>query len=903
MKRSEPGALTAWTATTLTRVLLLLYPPAFRKDTGHALVADVGRRAVDLACSRTRAHVGLWLARLTASLVANAFAAWIESLRGRRSESRLAVFSSLDFKLAIRMLLKNPGLTLTSGLGIAVAVAIGVGFFAITHSRFYPAIPLSEGDRLVGLENWDSRTTREERRALHDFVLWRAEMKSVEDMAAFRTVRRNAIARDGSVELVKVAEITPSGFRQARVPPLLGRTLVDGDAAPGAAPVIVIGFNVWRSRFASAPDVVGRDIRLGDTVYTVVGVMPDGFAFPVWHRFWTPLKIDLSDIKRGEGPPIFISGRLAPGRGLADANAELAVIGERMAAQFPDTHKYLRPEVLPYTYQFAGMSRKSPDGFWSMSLLASLLLVVVCVNVAILIYARTATRLGEIAVRSALGASRGRIVAQLFAESLVLSTLSAAVGLAVVTMLLDKSRVVMGEAGDWNFWGDYTVTGTALVYMVALIVLAAVITGLVPALQATGRRVQFNLAQFHSGSGLRLGRTWTTLIVVQVSVACAVVPIAVGLGLFQVRDFFRVPGFPVEQILFARVGLEREPPAQPSHFANLQAELARLVDAEPGVAGRSFTLDLPGDGESERVAIENDATASGAGATRDVLRSTVDLNFFRLFDVELLAGRSFGAGDRGENAADAVIVNRAFVGRVLGGGDALGRRVRYVSQNARKPGDPQPERWYEIVGVVENIDANPFASNLVDPCVYHPLKNVEGTRVGLAIRVAGIDQGSLARRIGQIAAGVDSGLEVEVDSLAERYRFLRTALSIAAAAIGIGVLSVLLLSAAGVYALMSFTVEQRRREIAIRMALGARQGRLLGDIFRRALGQVSLGVVLGVGVAVLIDATSDGEALGGRADLLLSIMVVVMSLVGLFAAAGPARRGLRIAPAEALKSE
>jgi len=461
----------------------------------------------------------------------------------------------------------------------------------------------------------------------------------------------------------------------------------------------------------------------------------------------------------------------------------------------------------------------------------------------------------------------------------------------------------MAEAGDWNFWGDYTVTGTALVYMGALIMLAAVITGLIPALQATGRRVQFNLAQFHSRSGLRLGRTWTTLIVIQVSVACAAVPIAVGLGLFQVRDFFRVPSFPVEQILFVHVGLEREPPAQPSHFAHLQEELARKVDAEPGVAGRSFTLDLPGDGESGRVAIENDATASGAGATRDVVRSTVDLNFFRLFEVDLLAGRSFEAGDRGENAADAVIVNRAFVHRVLGGRDALGRRVRYVPENAREPGDPQAERLYEIVGVVENIDANPFGPNLVDPCVYHPLKNVEGTRVGLAVRAAGIDQESLARRIGQIAAGVDPALEVEVVPLAEHYRHLRTALSIAAAAIGIGVLSVLFLSAAGVYALMSFTVEQRRREIAIRIALGAQRGRLLGDIFRNALRQVSLGVVIGVGVALLIDGTSDGEALRGRGGLLLSVMVVVMMVVGLFAALGPARSGLRIAPSEALKSE
>ena len=247
----------------------------------------------------------MWLVRLTTSLLVNAFAAWGEQLipgwrrhPGRprvRSGAGWSTFSWLDLKLAIRMLVKYPGLTLVGGLGIAVAVAIGVGFFALFHSRFYPNIPLSEGHRLVGLENWDRRTNKENRRSLHDFVLWRAEMKSVEDMTAFRTVARNAIVEDGSVESVQVAEITPSGFRLARVPPLLGRSLLDADAAPGAAGVIVIGFDVWQSRFASAPDIVGRTLRLGRTAHTIVGVMPDGFAFPVNHRYWTPSTADPSD--------------------------------------------------------------------------------------------------------------------------------------------------------------------------------------------------------------------------------------------------------------------------------------------------------------------------------------------------------------------------------------------------------------------------------------------------------------------------------------------------------------------------------------------------------------------------------------------------------------------------------
>ena len=467
---------------------------------------------------------------------------------------------------------------------------------------------------------------------------------------------------------------------------------MDGDAAPGAAPVIVIGFDVWRTRFASDPDIVGRDLRLGRTVHSIVGVMPDGFAFPVNHRFWTPLKADPSEYERGKGPSIFISGRLAPrgqpGRRARRADGDRKPHGRRVPGHPPII---FARKSCPTPIHSLGMNRNSSDDFWPMSVLVSLLLVVVCVNVAILIYARTATRMGEIAVRSALGASRGRIVAQLFAESFVLSAGAAAVGLVVVMVALDWARSSWQRLGESTFWADYSLPGTALVYFVALTVLAAVITGVIPALRATGRRVTWNLHQFHSAAGLRMGRTWTTLIVVQVSVASAAIPIAVALGWFEVRDIFNVPNFPVEQILFAEVGLDREPPTRTgrrAHRAALPRTLRackrscpRRLEAEPGVVGHSFTLGLPNVGRPARVAIENDAT--GSETTRQVQPSTVDLNFFRTFDVDVLAGRPFRAGDRGEGAADVVLVNRAFADQLLGNGDAQGRRIRYVPDNPR----------------------------------------------------------------------------------------------------------------------------------------------------------------------------------------------------------------------------
>jgi predicted permease len=871
-------------AGALARALLYLYPPSFRREMGAALVGDVRRRAG----TRAGLRFWLWLIRLTGSLVGNAVAAWAEKVT---AVARASVVSILDLKLAFRMLVRYPGLTLTGGLGIAVAVAVGVGFFALLHSRFYPVIPLPDGERLVGLENWDRSTHREERRALQDFLVWRAEMKSVEDITAFRDVTRNAIAPDGSVEVAQVAEITPAGFRLTRVPPLLGRGLVDADATPGAPPVVVIGADVWRGRFASDPRALGRQLRLGRTMHSVVGVMPEGFAFPVNHRYWIPMAEPRPDASRDRrGPQLYIAGRLAPGFSLTSANAELAAIGTRMAAAFPQTHEHLRPEVVPYAYPFAGMSRSSADMFWPGSVLVGLILVVVSVNVAILVYARTATRLGELAVRSALGASRARLVGQLCAESCVLSTAAAVIGVLLAKVALDWTRAGLSTLQQANFWSDYTLSGAGVGFGIALAVLAAVITGLVPALRATRRRA--DLRRFTPGA-LRLGRTWTTLIIVQVSIASAALPAAVGLGWFQVRDIFNLPRFPVNEIVFADVTLDRESVAPGQDLARMQEQLSLKLDETSTVVRHAFLIGLPNIGRGGRIVIENDPAPPGT--SHQIQPATVDVNFFRTFDVNVLAGREFAAGDFGGGAPGAVLVNRAFVDRVLLGGSALGRRIRF-------DGDAQ-SRWREIVGVVENIDANPFGDALSAPRVYQPLMNAERTRASLAVRIAESERGGLARRLPEIAAGIDPALQVRIGPFEDLYRLQRLGLTTAAIGIGVALLSVILLSSAGIYALMSFTVTQRRREIAIRTALGAQPRRLLGGIFGQAARRLSAGVVIGAGLVLLLDYSQDGEVLAGHAGSVVPLVIGVMIAVGLAAAFGPARRGLRIEPVEALKGE
>jgi putative ABC transport system permease protein len=451
-------------------------PADVREDVSGDLEEMFRRRTVSEGLTRSR----VWYWRQTLSFSAHFL---MERLRDRPAETSRTSgahaaalpredwmstgMSWMDFKLGWRMLVKYPGLTLVGGLGMAVAIAIGAGSFALIYASLHPTLPLDEGERIVGLENWDADINNQDYRSLHDFVSWRDELKSVETIGAFRAIQRNLVAPDGRSEAIAVAEMTASGFQVARVPPLLGRPLVSADERTGAPAVLVIGYELWRTRFASESSIIGRSVRLGATVHTVVGVMPPGFEFPVNHRAWVPLRLNPSDYERRQGPRISVFGRLAPGVTLERAQVELTTIGQRTAAAFPKTHERLRPRVVLYTEtMFDDEPRR---GLHFMQVLISLLVVVVGVNVAILVYARTATRQTEIAVRTALGASRRRIVGQFFVEALVLSLVAASAGLFLANVALRQAdaaaKQLAAPMGSVPFWMTFELSSGTVVYV------------------------------------------------------------------------------------------------------------------------------------------------------------------------------------------------------------------------------------------------------------------------------------------------------------------------------------------------------------------------------------------------------------------------------------------------------
>ena len=800
-----------------------------------------------------------------------------------------------DARLALRMLVKNPVLSVVGGLGMAVAIAIATGFFAFL-TFYYSDPPIEDGDRVVTVEyiaGDDSRST------LFDYRLWKDELESVVDLAAYRIQRPFLTSPGGGSARVTVAEMTATGFRLARVPPVLGRPLLESDEAEGAPPVLVIGYREWQQTFAADPAVVGKTVRIDGTPHVVVGVMPEGFRLPNNNGLWTALENVTLD-GPAEGPHLRVFGRLAPGVGMAAAEAEATVIGDRVTATYPQIYERYRPRVLPFIRHLLDVQQYPPWVVWLLQLFAGMILAVVAVNVGVLVYARTALRTGEIAVRMALGASRGRIVSQLFVEALALSAAAAALGLVIAQVGFHQLTALVDLRDALPYWLVGNLPAATILYAAGLAVLAAFIVGVLPALQATGRHFQATLRQLGAGAGLQMGRRWTVLICLQVAVAVGVLPAVVGVAWNYAPP--PTPTYPASEVL----SFHLRPPSTAAGtvaagsrghgtgYGRLQAELLRRVEADPEVSGVTFASRVS---SSVRIEFEDAASSHNASTSFGTSSHEVDIDYFDVLDVTLLAGRKFDRTDV-RDGGNAVIVSRSFVDQHLGNGNALGRRFREIQADTDVD---VSHPWFEIVGVVEDMLIFSRGRRHL-PATYHPIA-LGSESLSLAARVKGGEPARVAPRIREIAGNVAPGLDLTVTPMGARYRGDGAELRFLLLTVGLITLSVLLLSAAGISAMMSFAVTRRRREIGIRTALGASRRQVIASIFRRSTGQLAVGLLLGAGVAVLLDRLTGGAMLEGQMGPLLTFVAGIMLLSGLLATLGPARRALRIQPMEALREE
>ena len=845
----------------------------------------------------------------------------IQALEALREQRGLPWLDSswLDVKLGLRLLVRNWGLTLVGGLAMSVAIGIAAVVFAAFDVLMWSPLPLEEGDRIVAIQMWDREAGQRRDTPWQDIERWRGSLQSVDDVGAFQTIRRNVITADGSVELVAVAEISAAGFRVARVPPLIGRVIVDADLAPGAAPVIVIGHDVWQRRFAGARDVIGRELRLGETVHTVVGVMPDGFQFPLNFRYWVPLQPGADEMLRNTGPEGVVFGRLAPDATLARAHAEVSALGILPPAlrsaqrEGGPNAEATGARVVPYTFAFTGDFEPRRVG---PALVAVQPRTRIAAAAALREHRDPELRAHRHAAAGVRRPPRPR--RQPRADRLAaLHRVARADGRGRRCRPADPARCV-GRGGR------------------------------APAADPRWPAVLDDLRRFvpHPSLRRRTGRGWGR----------------------RVRPRAGAPGHGAPGAARRRRARRTDQPAAGRHVDHAGDRAGRLLGRR-AAAGRRTRLGHAADRRRRpglrRRGVCDRTCRAGRGPVRSSMRTEdaprslaiasaswrdgfwptrassawrppcgrparnpgcsstsraatcrprslngrlpgfparfnqVDTSFFDIYQVPGLAGRRFNEGDVAAEA-DAVIVNRNFADTIAPGGNALGRRFRYVrAMDGEWLHGPEADRWYEVVGVVGNLPVTTDAR-----VAYHAAAPGQIHPAHLQLRLRGGPAG-LAERLRDVAASVDPTLHVdEVRTLAEIYREHRFGDNLGAITIGAVTGSVLLLSAAGLYALMAFTVAQRRREIGIRSALGAQPGQLVAAVFRRAFWQIGAGSAVGMLAAYLVGRYVPIEQIGGLPiPGVLPGAAAFMLLVGVLASLGPARRGLRIDPTEALRSE
>ncbi len=810
-------------------------------------------------------------------------------------------FSVLDWKLGLRMLIKYPGLTVVGGIAIAFGISVAAVAFDVVDQMVSPRLPFEDGDRIVGLQQLDPRTGSVRTPRLETYATWRRTLRPDVELAAFRNVERNLIVEDGAASPALIAEMTASGFRVTGVQPLMGRVIHDSDEAPAAPAVAVVGFDLWKSAFQGRPDVVGSSIRLGGQHTTVVGVMPEGFGFPFAHRLWVPLKHAPLGLEPGTGPPVVAFARLTGDMTPERFEAAVSRIDAARSARLPEALRELRVSVLPYPRAVQPLPDLGPLGLLAVNVFMVMLLVIICGNVALLTFARTVTREDELAVRSALGASRGRIVGQLFVEALVLGGGAAVVGLVVadigVKRYMHMSYVDSG--GQVAFWMRSGLSSKSIVYLVCLTLVGSAVVGVIPALKVSGRRLRDRLNRAATGLTRPLDGIWSGVLVAQIAVTVMFPPMA-----FFARDHVAKLqsfdlGVDAEQVLAFRIerGADPDRTAAADTAAAIAldfAELARRLGSESTVSGVTFGESLPGMvHRGRRIEVEDPEGGQMTEATVGV--AAVDPHYFEVLGASSVAGRLFEPLDTAASNRP-IVASQQFVEHVLRGRNAVGLRVRFRTDGA------SPEEWFTIIGVVEDVGAIIGDMDPGDDAALYRPTTAAMNPLNVAIRTRGAAD-DFATRLRTLGAAVDPELRLhEVRALDELAASMWTELQFAYRLVTLVSAVALLLSLTCIYSVMSFTVSRRTREIGVRVALGATASRVITQTLRHPMMLVSIGI--GVGTAIVAVLTGlyagtlgavEGASVGGYA----TAMLVVCMLAGIV----PTRRALAVQPVEALSAQ
>ncbi len=800
-----------------------------------------------------------------------------------------------ELRFALRSIVQAPGFSLTAGLILAIGLGLTMYMFSAINAYILRPLPFPEPDELIHVEL--SRPAQGEFSlsvSLHDFVDFRRQQSAFKALAGFYMGTVN-VGGDERPERFDGAFVTANTFAVLGVRPVMGRSFEPAEEEPGAPAAVILGHQLWRNRYGSDPDIIGHVIRVNGREAAVVGVMPEGFRFPVNEDIWVPLVLDTRTLRRGEGTGLEVFGRLESSASLTQARTQFQTIADGLARSYPETNAGTEVVMKPYAEEFVDDSARTT--IYTMFGAVCLVLLIACANVANLILARNSARVGEFSIRAALGAGRGRIIGLILLECLIISIPASALAIWLAHMSGRKTFEIIRSAENFAppYWVNFEADWRSWSFAVAAALAAALAAGIIPAFKAARMDLNANLRQGSvSVAGNPHARLIRILVTLQIALSCVVLT---GGGLMarsviSLRDVDL--GADVRNVLTGRIGLFSTSYPEPSDKLRLLEELHLRLASMPQVEAATLSTSLPGTitGYGE-ISIEG-IPPGGQRQFAQVI--TIAPDYFELFRIPLLEGRIFWSTDRADNPPVA-IVNRFFANRYWPGEKPTGKRLRIGPEEGEGA-------WVTVVGMVPDVVQSEIHQP-VRPAVYVPLAQNPPQFISLALRT-GVEPMNLAESMRRIVAGLDGDLPVYwLRTLQQAIDLGRFQTNFLASLFSIFAVIGLLLGAVGQYALLAYSVSLRSREIGVRRALGARDKTVVRLLLGQALWQVGIGLAVGLVLsfwsAGLLSSILYGIQPRDPGTFITVVAVLILSTT--LASMLPARRALAVDPISVLRHE
>jgi putative ABC transport system permease protein len=804
-----------------------------------------------------------------------------------------------DLRFAVRQMAKKPGFAAVVVLTMALGIGANAAIFSVLDAVLLRPLPYSNPEGLIKVwtrftgigapndQNWVSAP---------EFRDFQQLNKSFSDLAAIGSGSIN-LGVKGSPQRVVGASVTPNLFPMLGAQTLLGRTFLPEEAQPGRDHEVVLSYGLWRRVFGGNPNVVGSTIDIDGVPMTVVGIMPEGFAYPDETEIWGPLAFspdDLSENNRGSHG-YEVLGRMKPGLSLAQVQSDMDRVGKTMIEQhgsYPYQKFNFGIILHPLLEETVGDVKPS---LLVLMAAVGLVLLIACANIANLLLVRSTERQQEMETRMALGASGARLMRQLLTESVVLAFAGGVVGVAITPWILRGLVAIAAKSLPRAI--HTTIDGRALALTAVISLATGILFGLAPALQAGRKREFEGLKGGRSTEGKRPKRLRSALVICETALSLLLIA-AAGLLIRSFAEILKVdPGFRPDGVLTMRVALPDAVYSKPEQVRGFYAELLDRVQRLPGIqaAGAVSALPLSGDGGSGTMTIDTQSVPL-ENSTPETDQRVVTPDYFKAMGISLVRGRTFEARDS-DTAAPVAIVDESLAEAYWPNQDPVGKRLHPGGLKAKIP-------WATVIGVVRHVRNRTLeARSRVE--VYWPESQRPSSSMTLAVLTAGNPMNlvpTIQREVGAIDPDlpvyhVSSMTEVMGDSLERR----RLALMLLAGFAGLA----LVLAAVGIYGVTSYGVAQRHKEIGLRMALGADRGDVLGMLIGSGMGTIAIGLGLGLVMALFLTRLMSGLLFSVRPwdPVALSGAAVLLMGAALLAIFIPARRATKVNPMVALRYE